>query len=251
METQTSFDSRYETTVLLDEYLLFHYGKEDDLLPFSFGPKEALHFPVRCVTECVNKKKLPPNAAALDLGCAVGRSTFELAKICKQVLGIDHSHQFIEVAKDLQNLGSVQYTIQEEAGHTALRYAERPKGVDPKRIDFLCMDAMEWVLKKQAYDVVLVANLICRLQEPENFLKNLYQVVASKGQLIITSPYSWLEEFTPKNRWLKGSSGLEGLKKALSPHFQLVKTIEMPFLIREHKRKYQWSVAESSIWERI
>ena len=32
----------YETPKLLAEYLLFHYGQDQEVLPWSFGPKDAL-----------------------------------------------------------------------------------------------------------------------------------------------------------------------------------------------------------------
>ena len=40
----------YETEKLLEEYLLLHYGAPDLVLPWAFGPREALEFPARCVT---------------------------------------------------------------------------------------------------------------------------------------------------------------------------------------------------------
>ena len=41
----------YETDRLLSEYLLFHYGLPEEVLPWDFGPRSALGFPVRAVTE--------------------------------------------------------------------------------------------------------------------------------------------------------------------------------------------------------
>jgi 2-polyprenyl-3-methyl-5-hydroxy-6-metoxy-1,4-benzoquinol methylase len=38
----------------------------------------------------------------LDLGCAVGRTSFELTRIFDRVIAIDYSAKFIEVANDLQ-----------------------------------------------------------------------------------------------------------------------------------------------------
>ena len=43
----------YETEKLIGEYLIFHYGTEDELLPYGFGPKDSLEFPSRCALECV------------------------------------------------------------------------------------------------------------------------------------------------------------------------------------------------------
>ena len=43
----------YETGKLIGEYLIFHYGTEDELLPYGFGPKDSLEFPSRCALECI------------------------------------------------------------------------------------------------------------------------------------------------------------------------------------------------------
>ena len=56
------------------------------------------------------------------------------------------------------------------------------------------------------FGCVLAANLICRLHKPYEFLNRLAGLVASKGILVITSPYTWLEQFTEKVCVLKRSS---------------------------------------------
>ena len=56
----------YETPKLLGEYLLFHYGKDEEVLPWSFGPKDALGFAVRTVTELLDRDIVPANARALE-----------------------------------------------------------------------------------------------------------------------------------------------------------------------------------------
>lgn len=103
------------------------------------------------------------------------------------------------------------------------------------------------------FHVVLMANLIDRLTEPKQCLARLSDLVVSGGQLIITSPYTWLEDYTPKDNWLGGQEDrrtIEGLQEALKEAFDLTETKDLPFLIREHARKYQWSVAQASIWRR-
>ena len=44
----------YETERLLHEYLLFHYGSAEEVLPWAFGPRDALGFAVRSVTELLD-----------------------------------------------------------------------------------------------------------------------------------------------------------------------------------------------------
>jgi putative 4-mercaptohistidine N1-methyltranferase len=248
-----SSHSGYESEELLSRYLLFHYGAEQDQLPFSFGPHDSLHFPVRCVTECLAIDVLPSDAAAIDLGCAVGRSSFELSRHCKRVVGIDASHRFIQTAIQLQEQGEVPYQIVEEGNKSCLRTAVLPAGVKAQAVEFRCCDAMQILQESIQYDVVLAANLICRLPDPKSFLKALPNILKREGQLILLSPYSWLEEFTQSSRWLNSGSSknsLETMKMLFGKKLRLMRAFDMPFLLREHQRKYEWCVSQASLWRK-
>ena len=125
------------------------------------------------------------------------------------------------------------------------------------RVAFEHGDAQALRASLGSFDVVLAANLIDRLARPAQFLAQLPRLVKPGGQLILTSPYTWLEEYTPPDEWLGGyqedgkpRTTLAGLEDALSNDFMLLATKDLPFLIREHSRKYQWSVAQASIWRR-
>jgi SAM-dependent methyltransferase len=107
-----------------------------------------------------------------------------------------------------------------------------------------------------SFDVVHAANLLDRLSDPMRFLRQLPTFVRPGGQLILTSPYTWLEDYTPQENWLGGfyEDGravptFERLQREL-PDFQLLTTKDLPFLIREHARKFQWSIAQATIWVR-
>ena len=77
------------------------------------------------------------------------------------------------------------------------------------------------------------------------------------GILVLTSPYTWLESFTKKEEWLGGYreagepvTTLKGLSAVLSPHFRMVgEPRDVPFVIRETRRKFQHTVAELTVWE--
>ena len=248
----------YETDKLLAEYLLFHFGTGAEILPGAGqGMEAALFYPERCVTECVDVSALPANARALDLGCAVGRSTFELARHCTSALGIDFSHRFVEAAHAIASGGSLSYARTDEGALTTPLVAHVPSGIMLERATFEQGDAMELRADLGTFDVVLMANLIDRLREPRRCLARLPALLTPGGQLIVTSPYTWLEEFTPRANWLGGFerdgrrvTTREGLQQQLAPHFELVAFKDLPFLIREHARKFQWSVAEATIWRR-
>ncbi len=51
---------------------------------------------------------------ALDIGCAVGRSTFELTVEFAEVVGIDYSQSFIDACKVLREKGRMNYFITTE-----------------------------------------------------------------------------------------------------------------------------------------
>ena len=247
----------YETDRALSEYLLFHYGAPEELLPYDFGPEAALHFLTRCVRDCLIPARLPARARALDLGCAVGRASFELARHCSEVVGIDFSARFIAAARHLRERGSLDFSYVEEGDLVRPGTAAVPPDIDRKRVGFEEGDAEQLPPGLGLFDVVLMANLVDRLREPRRCLSQLPGLVRPGGQLILTSPYTWLAGFTPRENWLGGFEQdgrpvktLDMLKHLLAPHFTLSSHKDLPFLIREHARKFQWSVAEASVWFR-
>jgi putative 4-mercaptohistidine N1-methyltranferase len=187
----------------------------------------------------------------------VGRSSFELARYCAEVVGIDFSRRFIEVARHLQDRGSITCAYLEEGYLTTPATAIVPRDLDRSRVAFEQGDAHDLRPTLGRFDVVLAANLVDRLQDPRRFLAALPAMVNSGGQVILTTPCTWLESYTPCASWLGGFEEqgravrtLTTLQQLLDPAFELVQTRDLPFLIREHARKYQWSVALATVWVR-
>jgi len=244
----------YETSKLLEEYLLLHYGTSEQVLPWSFGPHEALEFPRRCVAERLRPVE---GARALELGCAVGRASFELSTVCSEVVGIDFSQSFIEQAKRLAADREVSFSSTEEGELTREHYYRLEDRFHPERVEFEVGDATNLRCDLGEFDIVLACNLLCRVPDPQAVLRRLTTLVKSGGQLLLTSPYTWMEEYTPRRFWLGGYQrggeavrSLDSLKKALDESFTLEEVVDMPFLIREHARKFQWSVSQASLWIR-
>lgn len=247
----------YESEQYLNEYLLFHYGEVADVLPWDFGPREAVGFAARCVSDCIELSAVGPEARALDLGCAVGRSTFELARYCPNVIGIDASHSFIRAALEIRRNGHVHFDRIEEGILTSRCVARVPDEIDRDRAHFEMGDALKLKSTLVDFDVLLAANLLCRLEDPIQLVLKFSQMVRPGGQLILVSPYSWNKDFTPFPKWLGGYEHngrrfetFVTLTKFLESDFELVRTRDLPFLIREHARKFQWGVSHGSVWLR-
>lgn len=240
----------YESEKLLAEYLLFHFGSADEILTpgktWPPGMQEALDFPVRTVSH------FSPSHGhrGLDLGCAVGRSSFEMARTCDEVIGIDFSHAFIDAAITLSQGNPICYRCLEEATIHSYRTATAPAGVDGKKLRFRHGDAMHLPDDLGRFDRVHAANLLCRLPSPNLLLERLPALVVPGGELVLATPCTWLQEFTPAENWPLGRT-FDWLLERLSPDFELIKQTEEPFLIRETARKFQWTQSMLTVWRRI
>ena len=241
--------SIYETEKLLAEYLLFHYGAADEILPpertWPEGMRAALDFPCRTVAHFDQGRV----ARGLDLGCAVGRSSFEMARDCDEVLGIDFSHAFIQAAETLRGGETLVYQRMEEGMQGTALAARAPVGGEGGRLRFCQGDAMNLAADLGTFDRVHAANLLCRLAEPLRLLERLPALVRPGGQLVLATPCTWLEEFTPPALW-PAAGTLHWLKDSLGACFLLERETEEVFLIRETARKFQWSSALVTVWRR-
>lgn len=239
----------YESSRLLDEYLLFHYASADEVLPpdvvWLAAMRDALGFTRRTVSHFSKS----PATSALDIGCAVGGSTFEMSRFCESVIGIDFSHSFINAAETLRLGESIPYRRLEEAQLTTELVAHTPPDIDASRIRFHHGDAMNLPTSLGSFDRVHAANLVCRLPEPLQFLKRLPSLVNRGGELVLATPCTWLAEFTPPQNWPTGST-FDWLHKLLSPDFELQHQCDEPFLIRETARKFQWTRSLVTTWHR-
>lgn len=245
--------SHYESDKLLSEYAEFHYGDS------YFG---VPNFPKALSELAIQSLPSKPARTALDLGCATGRATFELARHFDHVTGIDFSARFIGLALKLAQQGVLRYTMATEGD--LVNYQERSLAalalndvVD--KVSFWQGDACNLKPQFTGYDFILAANLIDRLYSPRQFLSAIHERLNIGGVLMLTSPYTWLEEHTPREEWIGGYkkdgenvTTLDGLKAILGQHFTLLQTpVEVPFVIRETNHKFQHTLSEVTLWERI
>ncbi len=239
----------YESEKLLAEYLLFHYGGEQEILPagrtWPAGMCEALGFAQRTVAHF----RAGRVARGLDLGCAVGRSSFAMAGDCGEVIGLDYSHAFIRAADALRRGEVLAYDRLEEGSVSTRLCARRPVRIAGENLRFCQGDAHDLPAGLGGFERVHAANLLCRMREPQRLLDRLPALVRPGGELVLATPCSWLEEFTPAGNWPPGTT-FDWLRASLEPAFSLVRQVEEPFLIRETARKFQWTGSLVTLWRR-
>jgi 5-histidylcysteine sulfoxide synthase/putative 4-mercaptohistidine N1-methyltranferase len=256
-EAVTAGSRLYETDQLVTQYLEFHY------FDAAGGGTTVLgvpNFPRACVEATMPHVPADRRNRCLDIGCSVGRSAFEFARHFSHVDAIDFSARFIQSGVRLQQGDELHYEIPMEGDLTV------PRSISLERLDladvgprvlFMQGDACNLKALYTGYDLVFAGNLIDRLYDPALFLGEIASRILPGGLLVITSPYTWLEEYTPRDKWLGGRrehgeplSTFEGLSRRLSGDFTLVKRSDIPFVIRETARKHQHTIAEMTIWRR-
>ncbi|MFT7003742.1 MAG: 5-histidylcysteine sulfoxide synthase/putative 4-mercaptohistidine N1-methyltransferase [Sulfurimonas sp.] len=240
----------YESDELVSQYCEFQYGDT------HFGVE---NFAIECAKIAskfaVNKTK------ALDLGCATGRATYELAKDFDEVEGIDFSVRFVQVRAKLKETGFVAFSSREEGTISINKKVSIEElGYEnlKDKVSFWQGDACNLKPNFNSYDLIIATNLIDRLYNPRLFLDTVDERLNEDGVLILTSPYTWQESSTKKELWLGGfldSNGAEiktidTLKNILNEKFELLHIQNLDFVIKETARKYQHTISQVSVWKK-
>ncbi|WP_312828975.1 putative 4-mercaptohistidine N1-methyltransferase, partial [Pantoea anthophila] len=241
----------YESDAMVSQYLDFQYG------PRYFGVENYAESLVKLALNYTRAR-----GDALDIGCATGRASFELARHFERVTGMDYSARFIDVALQLTSGEDFRYLLPQEGDLVEYRQV-RLKEFDlesdlAQRIRFVQGDACNLKPQPAGYDLVLASNLIDRLRQPARFLQDVTPMLRPGGILLLSSPYTWLEDFTPKENWLGGVrengealTTLQALQRLLAADFELIdEPQDVPFVIRETARKFQHTLAQVTVWRK-
>jgi putative 4-mercaptohistidine N1-methyltranferase len=274
MNDKQSNDNVYETDESLHMYLGLHYplsGVREGISPIishKHAPTHGLRFPQR-VAELLARLGPEKMENALDMGCAVGGASFEMAKSFEHVDAFDFSNSFVVAATRMQKGERVDFNIPIEADIFEQVEAAHEEGVSQEirnKVNFFQGDACrigEMATDGQLgmYDGVIMSNLLCRLPDPLGCLNGLPRVVNKGGVVVLVTPFSWLEQFTPRSKWLGGFYDPVSKDKLLSKDelqlimeergFEKIHEEEMPLVIREHQRKYQYIVSEATGWRKL
>jgi len=248
---ETIMSNPYTTDSIISQYCHFSWGEN------ALGVD---NYPAKCAALALEYMQGKAKRKAFDIGCAIGRSTFELARGFGEVIGVDFSTRFIQEAQKMKENATLRYVMPTEGeleSFHEVKLSDFDLENEAYKVSFWQADACNLKPIFKDFDLIFAGNLIDRLYDPKKFLDTLAARLNEKGLLILTSPYTWQEESTAKEKWIGGYkrdgenvTTLQGLEEILGSKFRLLDTQDVPFVIQETARKHQHTIAQMSVWEK-
>lgn len=201
---------------------------------FEYGGGYAAQENFALACAALAAKFVNKTAKALDIGCATGRKTFELAKIFDTVEGVDFSVRFVGVGSRLKNEGYVAWHA--EGGKRKITLKELGYENLADKVQFWQGDACNLKPNFTGYDMVLAAGLLERLYRPSIFLEEIASRINERGILIVVSENKQEED--------------AATKEILEKNFELLHAQEIAFVIPESAEKFQHARARASVWRK-
>ena len=226
---------RYEIEELLNIYYDAHFGRyiqydpekiKDTYVPYALTEGFYQSIAGFCAPY------IDSRSLVLDLGCATGRLSLELAKYSQYAIGLDASWQFVTNAlKIVCSNEKVSVRINDIGGKPPIE--GRLKGFGIRNCCFIVADAHNIPFDESTFDLVLSVNLIDRVPEPIEMISQAHRVLKANGRLVITDPFDWGEKSTQNELYWKGH-----FRDFLPNENWKIESIVdgIPFILRHHSR---------------
>jgi SAM-dependent methyltransferase len=201
-----------QTRQHLSIYCWGHYG---DLDPED-KQDEALGSVLNCLKQGFSLP-ISPSGNGLDLGCSVGRTTFELAtRIDGFALGIDLNFAMLKTAQEVLQTGRLSYGRRRLGLVSDQR--EFPVQLPAREsVDFWACDTLALPFVAGQFGTVLAINLLDCVASPRDLLAVVRGMLKKGGSALISTPYDWSPNATPVEAWIGGHSQRGPDKGAAEP----------------------------------
>lgn len=188
----------------MSTYCYDHYGDQAPQNEFEALQNGAVPGSiVRCLNAGISMVDNTFKPPALDIGCAVGRSTFDVANHCNGLtLGIDLNFSLLKIAQKVLLEGRIRFPLK----RTGIVYdrheydVEMPNSED---VDFWACDASALPFENEHFNFISALNVLDVVNSPMTFLKSVNDVLTTNGGLLLSTPYDWTPP-VPMQNWLGG-----------------------------------------------
>ena len=150
---------------------------------------------------------LTRDGLTIDVGCSVGRTTFELANQTESslVLGVDLNFSMLRTASRVLRENEVRYPRR----RVGMVYDRREFGVqfpDSAKVDFWACDATALPFRESTFELTVGMNVLDCVSSPHDFFRSIARILTPNGKSVISCPYDWSPAATPVENWLGGHS---------------------------------------------
>jgi 5-histidylcysteine sulfoxide synthase/putative 4-mercaptohistidine N1-methyltranferase len=197
-------------------------------------------------------------STALCMGCKTGRISFELAKHCSKVIGLDFTARLIRLATQVKETGFIRYYRRDEGELSATEehsLTEFGLAETAPRCEFWQADSANLAAKFTGYDLVVAENTLEHSNNPAGFLGMIHERLNPGGILVIADGYSWLDDAARLGGFRKDGepfSNLEAIAEILKRQFvMLAEPIELLQPVRQNARMWKLAQTQVSIWKKL
>jgi SAM-dependent methyltransferase len=142
----------------------------------------------------------------LDLGCSVGRTTFELAARSNGlVLGVDLNFSMLQMAGLIMSSRTATYGRRQ----VGIVFERRNFPVDfpqMENVDFWACDVTNLPFADATMALGTSLNLLDCVSSPYDHLRELTRVLKPNGSALLSTPYDWSAYATAVESWIGGHS---------------------------------------------
>lgn len=241
-----SANNGYNAPVMLSAYMWSHFG---DLLSDARATDAYRVW---------SRSFVSASGDALDVGCAVGRLTFELSKTHDRVIGIDTSTAFIARARQIVQDKNLDFELVVEGNLTEHKHVAFDNGWHFENVDFIVADAMALPFAGRDFSGVAAINVLEKVPDPLKHLEEVNRVLRHKdATFLFSDPFSWDPAFSPPERWLGGSKngsspyskrGIDTIRRMFAGEFGV---FDPPFEIAD-QGDVSWKIRKTeNLWEQI
>ena len=232
----------YEETSAVSSYLWSHYA---DIL----HEPEANHAYTTWAGHLASG-----NFLGLDVGCAVGRLTFELSKKNNFAIGLDRSFSFIQLARKLLIERKLDFSLINEG-----RLSEQKTIIFDNRwrfdkIEFIVGDALAIPFAQNSFSLLTSLNVLDKVSKPLEHLFEINRIAKNKNtRFLFSDPFSWSLDSARQADWLGGKTNgkysgkgidnvrllLQGKDKIILPPWNIEHQGSVWWKIRNHRNHYE------------
>ena len=203
---------------------------------------------------------LTPSSKILDLGCGVGRLSFELSKTANHVDGIDFTARHIQHCLDLKEQGQLRYAMPTQGDIFDFHEVTLENlGFEqsPENLHFAQGDGLNLKPQFGDYDLAICHRVIEYSYQPQELLQQLSRRIKPGGVVVLGSSYAWDVTITDLPYWIGGFkrngenlSSEAHLFEIMSAKFDLLQETQVTSQFELDQRTSQTANNHITIWRK-